>query len=73
MARTAGLYFFRSQRSLTAQAAFLARRIARTWLDPYHPELHYMRGPGPKWCAKHGLPPNTTAADDFSQGILTGF
>ena len=23
--------------------------------DPYHPELHYMRGPGPKWREKHGL------------------
>jgi hypothetical protein len=21
--------------------------------DPYHPELHYMRGPGPKWREKH--------------------
>jgi hypothetical protein len=21
--------------------------------DPYRPELHYMRGPGPKWHAKH--------------------
>ena len=21
--------------------------------DSYRPELHYMRGPGPKWCAKH--------------------
>jgi hypothetical protein len=20
----------------------------------YHPERHYMRGPGPKWHAKHG-------------------
>ncbi len=20
---------------------------------PYRPELHYMRGPGPKWHAKH--------------------
>jgi hypothetical protein len=25
-------------------------RIAR---DNYRPELHYMRGPGPKWHAKH--------------------
>jgi hypothetical protein len=25
--------------------------------SPYHPERHYMRGPGPKWRAKHGLPP----------------
>jgi hypothetical protein len=22
--------------------------------DSYRPELHYMRGPGPKWRAKHG-------------------
>jgi hypothetical protein len=21
--------------------------------DPYRPELHYMRGPGPKWREKH--------------------
>ena len=25
--------------------------------DPYRAELHYMRGPGPKWHAKHnGMP-----------------
>jgi hypothetical protein len=22
--------------------------------NPYRPELHYMRGPGPKWREKHG-------------------
>jgi hypothetical protein len=22
--------------------------------NPYRPELHYMRGPGPKWRSKHG-------------------
>ncbi|TAK48013.1 MAG: hypothetical protein EPO23_09365 [Xanthobacteraceae bacterium] len=22
----------------------------------YRPELHYMRGPGPAWRAKHGIP-----------------
>jgi hypothetical protein len=22
--------------------------------DPYRPELHYMRGPGPAWRAKYG-------------------
>ena len=28
---------------------------------PYRPELHYMRGPGPKWYAKHqGLPKNAS-------------
>jgi hypothetical protein len=36
-------------------------RVVETWLalkkwfsDPYRPELHYMRGPGPKWREKHG-------------------
>src|SRR5262249_62124602 len=34
--------------------------VARRWrwlrtslLDPYQPELHYMRGPGPKWRGKN--------------------
>jgi hypothetical protein len=22
-------------------------------INPYRPELHYMRGPGPKWRARH--------------------
>jgi hypothetical protein len=27
-----------------------------SWLvDDYKPEKHYMRGPGPKWCEKHGF------------------
>jgi hypothetical protein len=24
--------------------------------DTYRPEAHYMRGPGPKWRAKHAQP-----------------
>jgi hypothetical protein len=27
--------------------------LLRSMLDPYRPELHYMRGPGPKWRDKH--------------------
>jgi hypothetical protein len=30
------------------------RRVTNSLFDPYRPELHYMRGPGPKWRAKHG-------------------
>jgi hypothetical protein len=30
------------------------RRTLLILFDPYRPELHYMRGPGPKWHAKHG-------------------
>ena len=29
------------------------RRLARRCADPYRPELHYMRGPGPRWRARH--------------------
>lgn len=28
-------------------------KLIETVRDPYRPELHYMRGPGPKWYAKH--------------------
>jgi hypothetical protein len=28
-------------------------RLFRSMIDPYRPEQHYMRGPGPKWRAKH--------------------
>jgi hypothetical protein len=28
-------------------------RLIKTARNPYRPELHYMRGPGPKWHAKH--------------------
>ena len=27
--------------------------LLRDLADPYRPELHYMRGPGPRWHAKH--------------------
>lgn len=30
------------------------RALVRDLRDPYRPERHYMRGPGPKWHAKYG-------------------
>jgi hypothetical protein len=30
------------------------RKILKSLFDPYRPERHYMRGPGPKWREKHG-------------------
>ena len=42
------------------------RRLAAAPLfDPYRPELHYMRGPGPKWRAKH------TRALRIDPGVLS--
>ena len=38
----------------------IGKAVAEVWLavtsqlfDNYRPERHYMRGPGPKWRAKH--------------------
>jgi hypothetical protein len=31
----------------------LWRTVSSGMFDTYHPEQHYMRGPGPKWRAKH--------------------
>ena len=31
------------------------RRVVHELFDPYRPELHYMRGPGPRWREKHAL------------------
>ena len=32
------------------------RELGQALFDTYRPELHYMRGPGPKWREKHGAP-----------------
>jgi len=29
------------------------RSLKKAIFDAYRPELHYMRGPGPKWRQKH--------------------
>ena len=40
------------EKPLAELRAFLARFVAKAF-DPYRPELHYMRGPGPAWRARH--------------------
>ena len=51
VARVAAL---RASRSLVAE---FCRKLMKELFDPYRPELHYMRGPGPKWRERHGIPP----------------
>lgn len=46
----------RRRAGLMADLGDLVRTLAQG-LDPYRPELHYMRGPGPKWHAKHDRAP----------------
>jgi hypothetical protein len=42
-------------RWLFAGVSYLRHEIAETLADNYRPEMHYMRGPGPKWREKHGF------------------
>jgi hypothetical protein len=38
---------------VSVAVASLWRSLRKDLFDTYRPELHYMRGPGPKWRAKH--------------------
>jgi hypothetical protein len=42
-----------SQLAVAALATRVWRGLKEHVFAPYRPERHYMRGPGPKWRAKH--------------------
>jgi hypothetical protein len=52
-------------RCFAARIASKTRRLAPDLFDNYRPELHYMRGPGPKWREKHGLAPVDAPVAEF--------
>jgi hypothetical protein len=43
----------RIMRSVFSPSNLILRRLRQRIFESYHPELHYMRGPGPKWHEKH--------------------
>ena len=48
----------RREAKLFAEFRAFWRAFVAKAFNPYRPELHYMRGPGPAWRAKHvGLSP----------------
>lgn len=56
--RTTGAQVFAGAETL--RPVYLHEKVVRQWQallarlpTRYRPELHYMRGPGPKWHAKH--------------------
>ncbi len=55
MSGITGLVFPASNLRVAVSAAGLDiwRRLRHGMFDSYRPELHYMRGPGPKWREKH--------------------
>jgi hypothetical protein len=46
-------------RSLHEEISGIVRGLIHDFFDPYRPERHYMRGPGPKWRKKHQDTPAT--------------
>jgi hypothetical protein len=63
--------------TLAAPAPSLRKAFADLWqaltavrTGSYRPERHYMRGPGPKWHAKHAEA-ETLSAADVGYGGLT--
>jgi hypothetical protein len=50
--------------------ADLGRTLMRDLFDPYRPELHYMRGPGPKWREKHARAADRYPAADLARAAV---
>lgn len=45
--------FARKAAEAVSDFASIVHNLVLDVRDSYRPELHYMRGPGPKWRAKH--------------------
>jgi len=45
--------FYRKVVEHISEAISVLRNLILDVSDSYRPELHYMRGPGPKWNTKH--------------------
>ena len=46
--------------------------LTKALFDDYRPELHYMRGPGPKWCEKHGFAEIDGASPAVARALMAG-
>jgi hypothetical protein len=53
--------------SIGKAVADLWRTVTSDLFNEYRPERHYMRGPGPKWRAKHAR--NTVSAEPDLGGM----
>ena len=46
--------------------------LTKALFDDYRPEKHYMRGPGPKWQAKHDLPEIDGTSPAVTKALMAG-
>jgi hypothetical protein len=54
-----------------AQGFAAWQTLTKALFDDYRPELHYMRGPGPKWHEKYGAE-NDGASPAVTRALMTG-
>jgi hypothetical protein len=46
--------------------------LTKALFDDYRPELHYMRGPGPKWHEKHDRAEIDGASPAVTRALMAG-
>jgi hypothetical protein len=46
--------------------------LTKPLFDPYRPELHYMRGPGPKWHEKHDWVETSSGSPAVRRALRAG-
>jgi hypothetical protein len=54
-----------------AQSFAAWQALTKALFDDYRPELHYMRGPGPKWHEKYGAEIDG-ASPAVTRALMTG-
>lgn len=61
-------------RSATSRTALSAtwQALSKALFDPYRPELHYMRGPGPKWHEKHDPAEAPARSPAVNRALMAG-
>src|SRR2546423_5117228 len=60
--------FARKTAEIVSDIASIVHNLFMDVRDSYRPELHYMRGPGPKWRAKHPPLLKIASADVLTAG-----
>jgi hypothetical protein len=59
--------------SMSPAKGFAAwQALTKALFDDYRPELHYMRGPGPKWNEKHERAEIDGASPAVTRALMTG-
>ena len=61
-----------SSSATPARVSAAWQALTQALFDDYRPELHYMRGPGPKWHEKHDLPEIAGASPAVTRALMAG-